>query len=80
MATLPSQPLEVREMQPDDHPSVMVLARSLTEFFPNDVVDLIDTSLKKQPVIIGEIGNELVAYFERSTDRRRGKNGGGYWI
>jgi len=40
----------------------MTLARSLTQFFPEDVVGLIDTSLDKNDVLAGLMGDDVVAF------------------
>lgn len=62
MQARPSQPFQIREMEPEDQQAVMALARSLAEFFPHDVIPVIRTSLDKNPVLIGELGEELAAF------------------
>jgi ribosomal protein S18 acetylase RimI-like enzyme len=62
MPSHPSQPFFVRDMQPGDRAAVLALARSLTEFFPQDLVDLIGTSLAKDPSLVGLVGDEIVGF------------------
>lgn len=62
MRTRPSQPFHIREMELGDHPAIVALARSLTEFFPHDVVELIQTSLNKYAVLVGTMGDDLVGF------------------
>lgn len=45
----------------DKHP-VIELARSLTKFFPEDVVELIAASLNKRPVLVGVVGKEVIGF------------------
>ena len=61
-AKKPSEEFSVRPMEPVDKPVVLELARSLTEFFPQDVIELIDVSLDKRPTIVGELGDETVGF------------------
>ena len=56
------QPLKVRRMRPEERGHVMALAKSLTQFFPEDVIGLIDTSLDKNEVLTGLMGDEVVAF------------------
>jgi GNAT superfamily N-acetyltransferase len=58
----PSKPFHIREMETDDKTAIVTLARSLTEFFPEDVVTLIAESLEKRPVIVGVLGDEVVGF------------------
>ena len=52
----------VRMMNPEDKPAIIQLARSLTEFFPQDVIELISDSLNKRPVLVGVIGEEVIGF------------------
>jgi len=45
-----------------DKPAIVELARSLTQFFPQDVVDLISSSLNNRPVIVGVLDQTLVGF------------------
>ncbi len=49
-------------MEPEDKAAIVELARSLTQFFPQDVVELISTSLNNRPVLIAVLGNEVVGF------------------
>lgn len=62
MSPRPSQPFHIRSADADDRPAVAELARSLTQFFPDDVLDLIEASLVKNPVLVGEVGSEVVGF------------------
>lgn len=52
----------VRDMEPADKPAIIQLARSLTEFFPQDVVDLISDSLNTRPVLVGTLGEAVIGF------------------
>jgi len=58
----PSQPFEISEMHESDKPAVVELARTLTQFFPQDVIELIADSLDKRPGLVGRLGNEVVSF------------------
>lgn len=62
MSSVSSNSFRCREMVPGDRPAVSELARSLTEFFPQDVVSLIDTAIEKNPALVGEMGDRLVGF------------------
>ena len=62
MSAKPSQPFQIREMQDGDKHAVIELAKSLTKFFPEDVVELIAASLNKRPVLIGVVGKEVIGF------------------
>jgi ribosomal protein S18 acetylase RimI-like enzyme len=49
-------------MQPADKTAILELSRSLTAFFPDDVIPMISTGLDKDPVLIGEMGSEIVGF------------------
>ena len=49
-------------MEDDDKYAVIELAKSLTKFFPEDVVELIAASLNKRPVLIGVAGKEVIGF------------------
>ena len=57
-----SQTFRVREMVPEDRLAVGELARSLSEFFPQDIVSLIDVAIEKNPVMVGELGDVIVGF------------------
>lgn len=67
MHTRPSQPFTVHPARPEDRPAIMALAKSLTEFFPDDVVDLIEASLDKHFVLTGELDHEIVGFLVYSV-------------
>jgi ribosomal protein S18 acetylase RimI-like enzyme len=58
----PSEPFQIEAMTPADKSAVLELARSLTRYFPEDIIDVIDSSLKKRSVLVGKLGNEVVAF------------------
>ena len=58
----PSRPFHIREMDKEDKVAVVALARSLAEFFPEDVVQLIAESLEKRPALVGVLGDEIVGF------------------
>ena len=58
----PTRPFHIREMEKDDRPAVVALARSLSEFFPEDVVASIAKSLEKRPALVGVLGDEIVGF------------------
>ena len=62
MAIRPAQRFRIRPMEPGDQLGILELARSLTQYFPEDVIDLIEASLKKRPVLIGELGEEIIGF------------------
>jgi ribosomal protein S18 acetylase RimI-like enzyme len=45
-----------------DRDAVLDLARSLAEFFPEDVIPMIETSLGKHPALVGLLGEEIVGF------------------
>ena len=49
-------------MQPTDKLAILELSRSLTSFFPDDVIPLISAGLDNDPVLIGELGSEMVGF------------------
>jgi ribosomal protein S18 acetylase RimI-like enzyme len=51
-----------RAMEPQDKSVIVELARSLTQFFPQDVVELISTSLNNRPVLVAGLGDEIVGF------------------
>ena len=62
MLPKPSKEFHIREMDTADKAVIVHLARSLTQFFPQDVVELISESLNNRPVLVGELGEELVGF------------------
>jgi ribosomal protein S18 acetylase RimI-like enzyme len=54
-------------MEPIHKPAIVEIARSLTQFFPEDVVELISGSLNKKPVIVGMLGSEVVGFLVYTT-------------
>jgi ribosomal protein S18 acetylase RimI-like enzyme len=52
----------IRPMEPVHKPAIVEIARSLTQFFPEDVVNLISDSLNKKPVLVGLLGNEVIGF------------------
>jgi len=62
MTSAPSKPFRIRSMEPGDKPLVLRLAKSLSEFFPEDVIRLIDESLNKNPCFVGLLGDEIVGF------------------
>ena len=62
MSAKPSKPFQIREMEDGDKHAVIELAKSLTKFFPEDVVELIAASLNKRPVLIGVVGKEVIGF------------------
>jgi ribosomal protein S18 acetylase RimI-like enzyme len=62
MKSHPSNPFRIRSMAPGDKPSILDLAKSLSEFFPEDVVRNIDEGLKKHPCLAGLLGDEIVGF------------------
>ncbi len=49
-------------MTPNDQDSVVALARSLAEFFPEDVIPMIESSMSKHPALVGLLGDEIVGF------------------
>ena len=49
-------------MLPTDKLAILELSRSLTSFFPDDVIPLISAGLDNDPVLIGELGSEMVGF------------------
>lgn len=49
-------------MIPEDKPAIVKLARSLTEFFPRDLVELISSSLDRRRVLVGALGEEVIGF------------------
>lgn len=62
MTTQPSQPFHIRSMQPGDKEAILDLSRSLTSFFPDDVIPMISAGLDKDPVLVGELESEIVGF------------------
>jgi ribosomal protein S18 acetylase RimI-like enzyme len=58
----PSKPFHIRDMEIDDRPAVVSLAASLSEFFPEDVVQAVADSLDKRPALVGVLGEEIVGF------------------
>jgi hypothetical protein len=58
----PTKEFSARAIEQEDKPAVIELAKSLTQFFPEDVIDLISASLVKRPVLVGVMDNEIVAF------------------
>jgi ribosomal protein S18 acetylase RimI-like enzyme len=53
---------DIRPMEPIHKPAIVEIARSLTQFFPEDVVELISGSLNKKPVLVGLLGEEVIGF------------------
>jgi ribosomal protein S18 acetylase RimI-like enzyme len=49
-------------MEAVDKTAIVSLARSLTEFFPQDIVQLIGESLETRPVLVGVMGKDVVGF------------------
>lgn len=49
-------------MKAADKPAIIELAKSLTEFFPEDVVELIAGTLSNRPVLVGMVGKEVIGF------------------
>lgn len=49
-------------MRPGDKPAILSLARSLTAFFPEDVIPMIASGLEKDSVLAGELGDEVIGF------------------
>ncbi len=62
MIPRPTRELGIRSMEPVDRPVVVEIARSLTQFFPEDVVELISDSLNKKPVLVGVLGEDVIGF------------------
>jgi hypothetical protein len=62
MIPRPAREFGIRPMEPVDRPAIVEIARSLTQFFPEDVVDLISDSLNKKPVLVGVLGEEVIGF------------------
>jgi ribosomal protein S18 acetylase RimI-like enzyme len=62
MTTQPSQPFHIRSMQPSDKLAIIDLSRSLTSFFPDDLIPIISAGLDKEPVLVGELGADIVGF------------------
>ena len=62
MTPQPAKPFRIRTMKPGDRPSILDLARSLSEFFPEDVIGAIDASLRKDPCFVGLLGDAIVGF------------------
>ena len=65
MLPKPSKEFHIREMDTADKAVIVNLARSLTQFFPQDVVELISESLNNRPVLVGELGEVFLQKFAR---------------
>ena len=62
MPPRPKKEFHARVMEPEDKAVIVGLARSLTQFFPQDVVELISTSLNDRPVLVAGLGDEVVGF------------------
>jgi ribosomal protein S18 acetylase RimI-like enzyme len=62
MESTPTKPFHIRSMTPADKESILDLARSLVEFFPEDVIPMIETSLGKHPALVGFLGDEIIGF------------------
>ena len=62
MIPRPTREFGIRSMEPVDRPVVVEIARSLTQFFPEDVVELISDSLNKKPVLVGVLGEDVIGF------------------
>jgi ribosomal protein S18 acetylase RimI-like enzyme len=60
--TKPSKPFHIREIEPGDKVAIASLARSLTEFFPQDIVELIADSVDTRPAFVGVMGKEVIGF------------------
>ena len=67
MFSQPAQPFRIRSMQPTDKEAILDLSRSLTAFFPEDVIPMISAGLDKDPVLVGEMGSEIVGFLVYSV-------------
>lgn len=67
---MPSRPVksfQIGEMEAGHKPAILELARSLTQFFPEDVVELISSSLNSKSVLVGLLGNDVIAFLVYTT-------------
>ena len=62
MTPQPAQPFRIRTMKPGDRPAIVDLAKSLSEFFPEDIIGAIDASLRKDPCFVGLLGDAIVGF------------------
>ncbi len=62
MTTQPSHPFHIRAMQPGDKTAILDLSRSLTSFFPDDLIPTISAGIDKDPVLVGELGTDIVGF------------------
>lgn len=62
MYSEPSRPFHIRSMHPGDRLAILKLTGTLTEFFPEDVLPMIDTSLEKHSTLVGVLDDEIVGF------------------
>jgi ribosomal protein S18 acetylase RimI-like enzyme len=58
----PASPFRIRSATAGDKSAILALAKSLSEFFPEDVIRLIDESLSKHPCFAGLLDDEIVGF------------------
>ena len=62
MEAHPPKPFRIRPMKTSESGAVHNLARSLSVFFPEDLIKVIDESVKKHPCLLGLLGDEIVGF------------------
>jgi len=62
MKSHPPKPFRIRPMKPTESGVIHNLARSLSQFFPEDFIIIIDESLNKHPCLVGLLGDEIVGF------------------
>ncbi|MBP2680907.1 MAG: hypothetical protein H6Q78_770 [Candidatus Krumholzibacteriota bacterium] len=62
MEAHPPKPFRIRPMKATETGAVHNLARSLSVFFPEDLIKTIDESLTKHPCLLGLLGDEVVGF------------------
>lgn len=62
MKNQPPQPFNVRPAVPSDIPVIIELAVALSEFFPTDLIHMIDKDAAENPALVGVLGDEIVGF------------------
>lgn len=57
-----SHPFHIRDMHTRDKPAILELARSLTKFFPQDVIDQIGAAIAKHAGLVGVIDDDIIGF------------------
>ena len=58
----PPKPFRIRPMKTAESGAVHELARSLSVFFPEDLIKIIDESVRKHPCLVGLLGDDIVGF------------------